>query len=83
MVLGVAAIMSVGVIDAYFVGTLGPDPLAAISFVFPVTIALGSLGVGVMVGINSVMSRKLGAEKLGEARSAQMVGLTLAAIVGA
>ena len=44
VVFGVAAIMSIGIIDAYFVGNLGPDNLAAISFIFPVTTALSSLG---------------------------------------
>ena len=60
MVLGVAAIMSVGLIDAYFIGQLGAQELAAVAFIFPITIALSSLGVGVMVGINSVIARALG-----------------------
>ncbi|WP_374408864.1 MATE family efflux transporter [Pelagerythrobacter sp.] len=60
MIVGVAAIMSVGLIDAYFIGQLGSAELAAVAFVFPVTIALSSLGVGVMVGINSVIARALG-----------------------
>ncbi|HCH93578.1 MAG TPA: MATE family efflux transporter, partial [Erythrobacter sp.] len=60
MVFGVAAIMSVGLIDAYFIGQLGAQELAAVSFIFPITIALSSLGVGVMVGINSVIARALG-----------------------
>jgi putative MATE family efflux protein len=59
-VIGVAAIMSVGIIDAYFIGQLGAAPLAAISFIFPVSVACTSLGVGVMVGINSVVARALG-----------------------
>ena len=61
MIIGVAAIMSISLIDAYFIGQLGPDPLAAISFIFPISVALTSLGVGVMVGINSVVARSLGA----------------------
>ena len=60
MIVGVAAIMSVGLVDAYFIGKLGSAELAAVAFVFPVTIALSSLGVGVMVGINSVIARALG-----------------------
>ena len=60
MIFGVAAIMSVGLIDAYFIGQLGAKELAAVSFIFPITIALSSLGVGVMVGINSVIARALG-----------------------
>lgn len=59
-IIGVAAIMSIGLVDAYFIGQLGEDELAAISFIFPITVALSSLGVGVMVGINSVVARALG-----------------------
>lgn len=59
-IVGVAALMSIGLVDAYFIGQLGPDALAAVSFIFPVSVALSSLGVGVMVGINSVVARALG-----------------------
>ncbi len=78
MLLGIASIMSVGIIDAYFVGQLGPDPLAAISFVFPVTVVLSSLGVGVLVGINSVVSRALGAGDRGVAERRAVQGIVLA-----
>lgn len=60
MIAGVAAMMSVGIVDAYFIGRLGSAELAAVAFIFPITIALASLGVGVMVGINSVIARALG-----------------------
>lgn len=59
-IIGVAAMMSIGLVDAYFIGQLGSDALAAISFIFPISVALTSLGVGVMVGINSVVARALG-----------------------
>jgi putative MATE family efflux protein len=59
-IIGVAAIMSIGLVDAYFIGQLGRDALAAISFIFPISVALTSLGVGVMAGINSVVARALG-----------------------
>ena len=61
MVIGVAAIMSIGLVDAYFIGQLGSEQLAAIAFIFPIGVALSSLGVGIMVGINSVVARALGA----------------------
>ena len=82
MVFGIAAIMSVGIIDAFFIGELGPDPLAAISFIFPVGVALSSLGVGVLVGINSVVSRALGRSdhRLAERRAVQ--GVLIAAATG-
>lgn len=60
MVIGVAAIMSIGLIDAYYIGQLGSRELAAVAFIFPITVALSSLGVGVMVGVNSVVARSLG-----------------------
>lgn len=59
-IVGVSAIMSIGLVDAYFIGQLGQDALAAISFIFPISVAITSLGVGMMVGINSVISRALG-----------------------
>ena len=80
--LGVAAIMSVGLIDAYFVGQIGPDHLAAISFIFPVATALASLGVGVIAGVSSVVSRALGRGEEGEARRAANLGIALSCAIG-
>lgn len=82
-VLGVAAIMSIGLVDAYFIGQLGSEPLAAISFIFPVSVALTSLGVGVMVGINSVVSRALGEGDGEMAASRASFGVVFAVGMGA
>jgi putative MATE family efflux protein len=81
-ILGVAAIMSVGIIDAYFVGQLGSAPLAAISFVFPITVACTSLGVGVMVGINSVVARALGEGDVAKAAERANFGIVFAGACG-
>lgn len=81
-IVGVAAIMSVGIIDAYFVGQLGSAPLAAISFVFPVTVACTSLGVGVMVGINSVVARALGEGDVVKAARRANFGIVFACACG-
>jgi len=82
MVIGVAAIMSIGLVDAYFIGQLGRDALAAISFIFPVSVAITSLGVGIMVGINSVVARALGeGDHLRAARRANF-GIVFAAGCG-
>lgn len=81
-IIGVTAIMSIGLVDAYFIGKLGSEELAAISFIFPVTTALSSLGVGVMVGINSVVARALGEGD--EKRSARRAnfGLVFSVLIG-
>ena len=82
MVVGVAAIMSIGLVDAYFIGQLGSRELAAISFIFPISVALSSLGVGVSVGINSVVARCLGAGDLDQARRRGNFGIVLASLLG-
>ncbi len=81
-VIGVAAIMSIGIVDAYFVGLLGSDALAAISFIFPVTVSSTSLGVGVMVGINSVVARALGEEDFARAKRRANFGIVFALACG-
>ena len=81
-IVGVAAIMSIGLIDAYFIGQLGGDALAAISFIFPITIALASLGVGVMVGINSMVSRALGEGDPVKAARRATFGIVFALVTG-
>ena len=83
MVLGVAALMSIGLVDAYFVGQLGPTQLAAISFIFPITVALTSMGVGVMVGINSVVARALGEGSRERAEELANLGMVFAVALGA
>jgi putative MATE family efflux protein len=82
MMLGVAAIMSVGLADAYFVGLLGARKLAAVGFIFPVTMALSSLGVGVIAGVSSVVSRALGAGDSQRAAGAANLGLALSLALG-
>ncbi|MDN3646206.1 MATE family efflux transporter [Pontixanthobacter aestiaquae] len=82
MIIGVAAMMSVGLIDAYFIGQLGSAELAAIALIFPISIALSSLGIGVMVGINSVVSRSLGAGDNENAASRGNIGIAFALMVG-
>ncbi len=82
IVLGVAAVMSIGLVDAYFIGQLGSDALAAISFIFPVSVALTSLGVGVMVGINAVVARALGEGDLAKAARRANFGIAFALACG-
>ncbi|MHA7819368.1 MAG: MATE family efflux transporter [Erythrobacter sp.] len=81
-ILGVAAIMSIGLVDAYFIGQLGSDALAAISFIFPISVALTSIGVGVMVGINSVVARALGEGDFERATRRANFGIVFAVGVG-
>jgi len=60
MIWGIAAVMSLHVVDTWLVAQLGERELAAMSFTFPVTFTLVSLGIGLMAGTASVISRVLG-----------------------
>ena len=82
MIIGVAAIMSIGLVDAYFIGQLGSAELAAIAFIFPIGVALASLGVGVSVGINSVVARALGAGDYKRASRRGNFGVVFAIVLG-
>jgi putative MATE family efflux protein len=74
--------MSVGIVDAYFIGQRGSAELAAVAFIFPITIVLSSLGVGVMVGINSVIARALGEGDIERAGRRANFGAVFAVALG-
>jgi len=82
MIVGVAAMMSIGLIDAYFIGQLGSAELAAISFIFPITVAVTSLAIGLMVGINSVVARALGEGDSAKATRRANLGLVVSVALG-
>jgi len=82
MMIGVAAIMSIGLVDSYFIGQLGSAELAAISFIFPISVALSSLGVGIMAGINSIVSRSLGAGDRQMASERGNFGIAMSGLLG-
>lgn len=60
MVLGIIAVMAISLADAWFVGQLGLEPLAAISFTFPVVFSIASVAIGLGAGAASVVSRAIG-----------------------
>ena len=46
MILGIIAILAFNLVDTFFIGMLGTQALAAISFTFPVTFVVTSLTMG-------------------------------------
>ncbi|QDG52535.1 MATE family efflux transporter [Persicimonas caeni] len=81
MALGILAIMTMNIVDTYFVGQLGTDQLAAMSFTFPVVFFLSSLTLGMGVGVTSVVSRAVGRKDHPKARRVTTDALALATIV--
>jgi putative MATE family efflux protein len=81
MVFGILAVLSVSLVDTYFVSKLGTQPLAALSFTFPVTLTLTSLGIGLGAGAASVISRAIGGGERDEARRLTTDSLILALLI--
>ncbi len=81
MVLGVLAVLSISLADTYFVGQLGTDELAALSFTFPVVLTISSLSIGLSAGASSVVSRAIGSSDAKNSRRLASDSLLLALIV--
>lgn len=81
MIIGMIMMMSFGLIDTFFVSLLGTEPLAAISFTFPVTFTLISLNIGLGIGTSAVIARLAGHGKQDGARETGSGALMLSFIM--
>jgi putative MATE family efflux protein len=68
------------IVDTAFVGRLGAASIAALTFAFPIFFILISLNSGLGVGINSIISRLLGAKDKEAAENAAAHGILLTAV---
>jgi putative MATE family efflux protein len=60
MILGMLGMVVFNLADTYFVGKLGKDELAAMSFTFPVIMVIGSIAMGMGIGVAVLVSRAIG-----------------------
>ncbi|MGL4506252.1 MAG: MATE family efflux transporter, partial [Aeromonas sobria] len=60
MILGIIAILAFNLVDTFFIGLLGTQALAAISFTFPVTFVVTSLTMGLGAGLSALLGHTLG-----------------------
>ena len=78
MVWGLFALIAFNLVDTYFVGQLGTDQLAAMSFTFPVVMTLGNLAFGLGIGASSVIARAIGEGDMRRVQRFTTNSLTLA-----
>ena len=65
------------VVDSIFVAQIGENALTAVSLAYPVQTLMIAFGVGTGVGLNSLISRRLGEKRIDEATSAANHGAIL------
>ncbi len=81
MVIGIASIVLFQVVDTFFVGQLGVTPLAAMSYTFPITFIVLSVGMGLSIGATAVIARAIGQGNQTLVRRLTTHSLLLAAVV--
>jgi len=60
MLAGTVAMSGYNIVDTYFVGRLGTEPLAAMGFTFPVIMLVGCVFRGLGIGVMSTAAQALG-----------------------
>lgn len=70
------------IVDSAFVAQLGEGALTAVSLAFPIQMLIISVAVGTGIGINSLVSRRLGEKNQEEANSAATHGILLGLFSG-
>ncbi|WP_068547651.1 MATE family efflux transporter [Thalassotalea crassostreae] len=81
MIFGMVLLMTFNLIDTFFVGLLGTQPLAAISFTFPITFTVISLSIGLGIGTSAVIAKTLGTGNDDEARDIATVALIITSVI--
>jgi putative MATE family efflux protein len=60
MIFGMVGMVAFNLVDTFFVGRLGAQELAALSFTFPVVLTINSLALGLGTGASAVIARAIG-----------------------
>jgi putative MATE family efflux protein len=81
MILAVSSSIIVQVIEIGFIGQLGTVPVAAVTFTFPLTMALSSVALGISIGCSSVIARRVGSGDWDAVRRLASHGFVLVASV--
>ena len=81
MIVGMVVLMTFGLVDTFFIGMLGTQELAAISFTFPVTFTVISLNIGLGIGTSAIIAKLLGAGQHDQAKETATGALMLTMVL--
>ena len=80
MILGTLGLVIFNLADTYFVGQLGTNQLAALSFTFPVVMVINSIAMGLGIGASAVISHAIGEGNYKKVKRLTTDSLTLSLI---
>lgn len=83
MIGGILGMVAFNLTDTFFVSRLGTEPLAAISFTFPVVLVLNRIALGIGIGAAAVISQAVGRGDRRESRRLTTDSLGLVVIIAA
>jgi putative MATE family efflux protein len=85
MMLGMFSLAIFQITDTFFIGKLGKNELAAISFTFPIIMVVNGIALGLGTGVSSVISRTVGAGNINQVRrltvDALLLGILIVSVV--
>lgn len=81
MFLGISSMILASMIDTVYVGWIGTRELAAVSFSFPVVLAMATVSMGIGVGAASIIARVVGAGDMERVRRLSTNALYLVAML--
>ena len=80
-VIGHLFLMSFGAVDTFFIGLMGPEELAAITFTMPINLLIYNLMFGLGIAISIIVGEVVGKEGLSHAGRASTASLLLCSII--
>jgi len=83
VLLGIATMMGQALVDAWFLGRVGDQALAAHAFSFPILMIVTSVSIGLGAGTSSVVARAIGANDHRRARRLATDSLLLSFVITA
>ncbi|MDX9800534.1 MAG: MATE family efflux transporter [Spirochaetia bacterium] len=81
MIFGILGMVIYNLVDTFFVGRLGKDQLAALSFTFPVVLIIGSISHGLGIGTSALVSRAIGENDYNRVKRLATDSLVLSLII--
>lgn len=78
MIWGILAVISLQLVDTYFISLLGTEELAGVSFTFPVTMIITHFVFGINIAMSSVVARLIGEKRMDDAKRVTLHGIIMA-----